>query len=98
MRRGLFAIIGLSMPDFWLATMLLLALTLWIGWLPEFGYFPLWEDPSRNLQALIFPAVNRRLPALRHGLAHDAIGDARSCCARTTCAPRARRGFRNAPL
>ena len=53
----LFAIIGLSMPDFWLATMLLLALTLWIGWLPEFGYFPLWEDPSRNLQALIFPAV-----------------------------------------
>ena len=53
----LFAIIGLSMPDFWLATMLLLALTLWIGWLPEFGYFPLWEDPSRNLQALIFPAL-----------------------------------------
>ena len=45
------------MPDFWIATMLLLALTLWIGWLPEFGYFPLWEDPSRNLQALIFPAV-----------------------------------------
>ena len=53
----LFAIIGLSMPDFWIATMLLLALTLWVGWLPEFGYFPLWEDPSRNLQALIFPAV-----------------------------------------
>ena len=53
----LFAIIGLSLPDFWIATMLLLVLTLWIGWLPEFGYFPLWEDPSRNLQALIFPAL-----------------------------------------
>ena len=53
----LFAIIGLSMPDFWIATMLLLALTLWVGWLPEFAYFPLWEDPSRNLQALIFPAL-----------------------------------------
>lgn len=53
----LFAIIGLSLPDFWIATMLLLLLTLWVGWLPEFGYFPLWEDPSRNLQALVFPAL-----------------------------------------
>lgn len=53
----LFAIVGLSLPDFWIATMLLLALTLWVGWLPEFGYFPLWSEPWKNLQALIFPAL-----------------------------------------
>ena len=53
----IFAIAGLSIPDFWLGTMLLLFLSLYVGWLPDFGYFPLWEDPSRNLQALIFPAM-----------------------------------------
>lgn len=53
----LFAIIGLSLPDFWIATMLLLVLTLWVGWLPEFGYFPFWSEPWKNFQALIFPAL-----------------------------------------
>lgn len=53
----LFAVLGLSLPDFWIATMLILGLTLWVGWLPEFGYFPIWEDPGKNLEALIFPAL-----------------------------------------
>ena len=54
----LFAIIGLALPDFWIATMLILVLTLWVGWLPEYGdYRPLWEDPVRNLSVLIFPAL-----------------------------------------
>jgi len=50
-------IAGLSIPDFWLATMLLLVLSLYIGWLPEFGWYIPWEDPVRNLQALMFPAM-----------------------------------------
>ncbi|MGI8549774.1 MAG: ABC transporter permease [Dehalococcoidia bacterium] len=53
----LFSILGLSIPDFWIATMLLLALTLWFHWLPQFGYWSLLKDPSRNLQATIFPAL-----------------------------------------
>ena len=53
----LFAVAGLSIPDFWIATMVLLALSLYIGWLPEFGYFPPWEQPWKNFQALIFPAL-----------------------------------------
>lgn len=53
----LFAITGLAIPDFWIATVLLLVLSKWIGWLPEFGYVPIWEDWSKNLQALIFPAA-----------------------------------------
>jgi len=53
----MFSIVGLSLPDFWIATMLLLVLTLWVGWLPEFGWYPPWEDPVKNFQALVFPAL-----------------------------------------
>ena len=53
----LFSITGLSIPDFWIATVLLLILSLYIGWLPRFGWYPPWEDPSKNFQALIFPAL-----------------------------------------
>ena len=53
----LFSVAGLSIPDFWIATVLLLVLSLYFGWLPEFGWFPPWENPSKNLQALIFPAL-----------------------------------------
>lgn len=53
----LFSILGLSLPDFWLGTMLLLFLSLYVGWLPEFGWYPPWEDPWKNFQALIFPAL-----------------------------------------
>jgi peptide/nickel transport system permease protein len=55
--------------------MLLLLLTLYVGWLPEFGYFPFWEDPSRNLQALIFPAliVGYRLSATASRMTRSAM-------------------------
>lgn len=53
----LFAITGLSIPDYFIATMLLWFLAVKVGWLPEFGYYPLWEEPSKNLQAMIFPAL-----------------------------------------
>lgn len=53
----MFAITGLSLPDFWIATMMILVLTLWVGWLPEFRFVPIWVDPSTNLQTTIFPAA-----------------------------------------
>lgn len=53
----LIQIAGLSIPDFWLATMLLLVLSLYVGWLPEFGWYVPWEDPIKNLEALVFPAM-----------------------------------------
>lgn len=53
----LFSITGLSIPDFFLATMLLYVLSVWVGWLPEFGYTPPWEDPWKNFTAMIFPAL-----------------------------------------
>jgi peptide/nickel transport system permease protein len=53
----MFSITGLSVPDFFLATMLLYVLSVWVGWLPDFGYTPPWEDPWANIQAFIFPSL-----------------------------------------
>ncbi|MYE31816.1 MAG: ABC transporter permease [Chloroflexi bacterium] len=53
----MFSIMGLSVPDFFLATMLLYVLSVWIGWLPAFGYIPPWEDPWSNFLAFIFPSL-----------------------------------------
>ncbi|GIX47479.1 MAG: peptide ABC transporter [Candidatus Tectimicrobiota bacterium] len=51
------AIVGLSVPEFALGILLILALSLWLGWMPPPTYIPLWEDPGENLKQLIFPAL-----------------------------------------
>jgi peptide/nickel transport system permease protein len=38
--------IGISVPDFWLAIVLILVFAGTLGWLPSGGYVPLTEDPS----------------------------------------------------
>ena len=53
----MFSITGLSIPDFFLATILLYVLSVWVGWLPNFGYTPPWVDPWANIQSFIFPAL-----------------------------------------
>lgn len=53
----LFAITGLSLPDFWIATMLLLFLSVQLNWLPEFGWFSPFDDPWKNFLAIVFPAL-----------------------------------------
>jgi peptide/nickel transport system permease protein len=48
---------GLSIPNFWLGIMLILLLSVRLGWLPASGFVPLTEDPLGNLQRMIMPAV-----------------------------------------
>jgi peptide/nickel transport system permease protein len=50
-------IAGLAIPGFWMATLLILALTVWFQWAPPLGYVRLTEDPLANLQQLIWPAL-----------------------------------------
>ncbi len=71
----LFAILGLSIPEFWLGTMLLLFLSLQVGWLPRFGWFEPWEHPKENFLALIFPAliVGYRLSAVSARMTRSAM-------------------------
>ena len=53
----LFAILGLSLPDFWLATVVITFLAIWAQWIPPIGFAPLWEDPARCLSQLLIPAL-----------------------------------------
>ena len=62
----LFAILGLSLPDFWLATVVITFLAIWFQWIPPIGFAPLWEDPARCLSQLLIPAliIGARLAAV----------------------------------
>lgn len=47
----------LSVPSFWLATMLIIWPAKWWGYAPPVGYVNLWEDPLKNLEQLYLPAI-----------------------------------------
>ena len=50
------ALSGLSIPNFWLGIMLILLISVKLGWLPASGYEPIYEDPIRSLRTMIMPA------------------------------------------
>ncbi len=52
-----FTLIGISFPNFFTATLLMLLLVVAFGWLPPLGYEVLWENPWANLQQLALPAL-----------------------------------------
>jgi len=51
------AVLGVSMPEFWLAINLMLLIGQYLGWLPVAGYTPLWESPLQWLRSLVLPAL-----------------------------------------
>jgi peptide/nickel transport system permease protein len=54
----IFSLIGLSMPNFWLGTLLILLFSTKISWLPNGqSYATLTENPSLNLQQNVLPAI-----------------------------------------
>ena len=50
-------LIGVSIPNFWLATLLLLFTSRVFGWVPPLTYVPIYEDPIANLSQFILPAI-----------------------------------------
>ena len=52
-----FTIIGIAIPNFLVAVLMILFLLTVFDWLPPLGYVELWEDPLKNLQQMIFPAI-----------------------------------------
>ena len=50
-------LIGVSIPNFWLATLLLLFTSRVFGWVPPLTYVPIYEDPIANLSQFILPAT-----------------------------------------
>lgn len=51
------ALAGLSMPQFWLGILLIMYFAVRLHWLPASGYVPIWEDPAKNLEAMVLPIV-----------------------------------------
>ena len=51
------SIAGLSVPNFWLGTMVILILSRYFFWSPPLGYTSFTDDPLVNLQQMIWPAV-----------------------------------------
>jgi peptide/nickel transport system permease protein len=52
----IFALWGISTPNFWLGIMLIFLFAVKLGWLPASGYVPLSEDWKASLAATIMPA------------------------------------------
>ena len=52
-----FVIAGLSLPNFWLAILVILGLVYYFQWLPPLNYAPFWVDPWLNFKQLVFPAL-----------------------------------------
>lgn len=50
-------ILGISVPNFWTATLIILYAVLWFDWNPVQEYVTFPEDPLRNLSIVIFPAI-----------------------------------------
>ncbi|MES2784990.1 MAG: ABC transporter permease [Pseudomonadota bacterium] len=52
-----FTIAGLAIPGFWMATLLILFLTVQFNWAPPLGYVHFKDDPLANMQQLFWPAL-----------------------------------------
>ncbi len=53
----LISIFGLSVPEFVLATVIILVLSKYIGWLPPIGYHSFFDDPWANIRQYSIPAL-----------------------------------------
>ncbi len=53
---NVFALWGISTPNFWLGIMLIVLFSVTLGWLPASGYVPLWEDWRQSLATTVMPA------------------------------------------
>jgi len=53
---NVFALWGLSTPNFWLGILMILLFSVQLGWLPASGYVSPFEDLRANLAAMIMPA------------------------------------------
>ena len=52
-----FTLVGISIPNFLAAVLMMLFLVRIFGWLPPLGYAELWNDPVTNLKQMAFPAM-----------------------------------------
>jgi peptide/nickel transport system permease protein len=52
-----FAIVGISIPEFWMAILLILFFSVYLKILPVMGYIPFFQDPLESIKHLVLPAL-----------------------------------------
>jgi peptide/nickel transport system permease protein len=55
------AMVGISMPNFWLGLLMILFFAVWLGWLPTGGYIAFTDDPLGWLRTSTMPAISLAL-------------------------------------
>jgi peptide/nickel transport system permease protein len=65
----------LAIPTFWLGVLLVLVVSLRLGWLPPSGYVPFREDPLQSIKLLILPSftLGAYLSAIFARFLHSAV-------------------------
>ena len=51
------SVVGLSVPNFFVALLFITFLSLWFNYVTPLGYEALWNDPWKNMQQMIWPAI-----------------------------------------
>ena len=54
-------LLGLSVPSFWIAVLLIIVVSFRFGWLPGLIYVSPWSDPWINLQQMLLPVMSLAL-------------------------------------
>ncbi len=57
----IFAMFGISLPNFWLGLMMIVLFSVHLGWLPTGGYIAFTEDPLGWLRTTTMPAISLAL-------------------------------------
>jgi peptide/nickel transport system permease protein len=57
----IFAMIGISLPNFYLGLLMIILFAVDLGWLPSGGYVALADDPLRWLASMTMPAISLAL-------------------------------------
>ena len=72
----MFALLGVSLPNFWLGLMLIIFFAVQLGWLPTGGYVPFTDDPVGWLRPSTMPAISLALLQVGPARAHHALDHA----------------------
>lgn len=54
---GVVAVVGMSIPNFWLGLLFIMLFSVQLGWLPASGYVSPLEDPLESLRTMLMPAT-----------------------------------------
>jgi peptide/nickel transport system permease protein len=65
---NLFALWGISTPNFWLGIMLIFLFSIKLGWLPASGYVPLSENWRASLASARAKGLSERVVILKHAM------------------------------